>query len=226
MCHWIGGHWTAGQAVCRKHGCHRGKIPSHRLHAIAFDGLVVVMEDMVVYKDNALVFKLSDVVNLYKTRLEQLGATVTNRIHTTRLKDRLLAVLSDLRAHSQGRGWDQDTRFTFDGVLQAHSQKYSVTPSLLAQMNMILDVANIKHQTRLANTSTTTVVLILLQLLLFNSVKHAWSVESTSVRHSCKVLWVGFGVLSCGLDSFRVVILWIGVIYFKSKIYAQSPPVI
>ena len=62
------------------------------------------MEDMVAYKDNALVFKLSDVANLYKTRLEQLGATVTNRIHTTRLKDRLLAVLSDLRAHSQGRG--------------------------------------------------------------------------------------------------------------------------
>jgi hypothetical protein len=61
------------------------------------------MEDMVAYKDNALVFKLSDVANLYKTRLEQLGATVTNRIHTTRLKDRLLAVLSDLRAHSQGR---------------------------------------------------------------------------------------------------------------------------
>ena len=54
-------------------------------------------------EDNAPVFKLSDVADLYKTRLEQLGVMVTNRLHTTGLKDRLLSVLPDLRAHSQGR---------------------------------------------------------------------------------------------------------------------------
>ena len=47
---------------------------------------------------------------LYKTRLEQVGAMVTNRIHTTRLKDRLLSVLPDLIAHSQGR----DTLLLFE----------------------------------------------------------------------------------------------------------------
>ncbi|KAG0729102.1 hypothetical protein GWK47_003575 [Chionoecetes opilio] len=46
-----------------------------RLHGIAFVELVVFMEDMHADEDNAPVFKLSDVANLYKTRLEQLGAT-------------------------------------------------------------------------------------------------------------------------------------------------------
>ncbi|KAG0717679.1 hypothetical protein GWK47_053917 [Chionoecetes opilio] len=41
-----------------------------RLHGIAFAELVVFMEDMHADEDNALVFKLSDVANLYKTRLE------------------------------------------------------------------------------------------------------------------------------------------------------------
>ncbi|KAG0712265.1 hypothetical protein GWK47_018882 [Chionoecetes opilio] len=45
------------------------------------------------------------------------------------------------------------TRFTLDRF-HADCQKDSVTPSLLALVNMILDGANIKHQTKLANTST------------------------------------------------------------------------
>ena len=97
------------------HNCHRALYnnirPSAlkdedegRLHGIiVFAELVVFMEDMHAYEDNAPVFTLSDVANLYKTRLEQLGAMVTNIIHTTRLKDILLSVLPDLRAHSQGR---------------------------------------------------------------------------------------------------------------------------
>ncbi|KAK3878932.1 hypothetical protein Pcinc_016475 [Petrolisthes cinctipes] len=154
----------------------------NRLHGIAFAELVVFMEEIHADEDNAPVFKLSDVANLYKMRLEQLGASVTNRIHTTRLKDRLRFVLPDLRAHSQGRdtllmfendispammkACDHDSdamhlvraaqivhtemfenKFTFDGTFQADSQKDSVTPSLLAVVNMILNGANIKHQT-------------------------------------------------------------------------------
>ena len=51
----------------------------------------------------APVFKLTDNAQLYKVRLEQLGLSVEKRIHTTRLKKRLLSALPDLRAHSQGR---------------------------------------------------------------------------------------------------------------------------
>ena len=44
---------------------------------------------------------------MYKARLEQLDVSV---IHTSRLKTRLLAVIPDLQAHSQGR----DVLLTFD----------------------------------------------------------------------------------------------------------------
>ena len=67
------------------------------------------MEDMQNDDENAAVFKLSDMVHLYKVRLDQLGVKLGKRIHSTRLKDRLLSVFPDLKAHSQGR----ETLLTF-----------------------------------------------------------------------------------------------------------------
>ena len=61
------------------------------------------LEDMKSDEDSAPVFKLTDIAQLYKVRLEQLGLSEEKRIHTTRLKKRLLSALPDLRAHSQGR---------------------------------------------------------------------------------------------------------------------------
>ena len=40
---------------------------------------------------------------LYKDRLEHIGVTLDSRIHSTRLKDRLMAELSEFRAHLEGR---------------------------------------------------------------------------------------------------------------------------
>lgn len=192
-----------------------------RLHGIAFAELVAFMEDM--RSDGcAPVFKLADLADLYKTRLEQLGATVESRIHTTRLKLRLLSALPDLRAYSKGRDMlltftedigdavqkacahDSDadalhlvraaqvvrkemfdTKFTFDGSFHPGCQKEAVPSSLLALVNMIQDGANIKHQTHLLNTPSTTAALTVSQLLFFNSVKHARAEKSSrTVRHS------------------------------------------
>ena len=78
------------------------------LHGIAFAELVAYMEDM-YDEENAPVFKLADMVSLYKNRLQQLGVTVDNRIHSTWLKIRLLSAIPDLTAHAQGR----ETLLTF-----------------------------------------------------------------------------------------------------------------
>ena len=51
----------------------------------------------------APVFKLTDLVNLYSTRLKQLGTHVTGRIHSTKLKNRILNYFPDMDAHKQGR---------------------------------------------------------------------------------------------------------------------------
>lgn len=78
-----------------------------------------------------------------------------------------------------------DTRFNFDGSFHPNCQKESVPPSLLALVNMILDGANIKHQTQLVETATTTAALTVSQLLVFNTVKHTRAAKpSGSVRHS------------------------------------------
>ena len=51
----------------------------------------------------APVFKLTDLVNLYSTRLKQLGTDVDGRIHSTKLKDRILSYFPDMEAHKKGR---------------------------------------------------------------------------------------------------------------------------
>ena len=72
------------------------------LHGIAFAELVAYIEDM-RDEESVSVFKLTDMVSLCKKRLQQLGVTVDNRIHSMRLKIRLLSALPDLTAHVQGR---------------------------------------------------------------------------------------------------------------------------
>ena len=73
------------------------------LHGIAFAELVAFMEDFRMEKGITPVFKLADLAHLYKTRLEQLGVVIEGRVHTSRLKLRLLSVFPDLTAHLQGR---------------------------------------------------------------------------------------------------------------------------
>ena len=65
------------------------------------------MEDL--HKEES-VAKLKDLAQMYTIRLKQLGVTTENRIHTSRLKNRLLSVIADLKACSQGR----DVILSFD----------------------------------------------------------------------------------------------------------------
>ena len=70
---------------------------------IAFAELVSYTEDSRMYALVALVFKLTDLVNLFSTRLKQLGTDVVGRIHSTKLKDRILSNFLDMEAHKKGR---------------------------------------------------------------------------------------------------------------------------
>ena len=72
-------------------------------HGIAFAGLISYIEEVCMDSLVALVFKLTDLVNLYRTRLEQLGTHITGRIHSTKLKNRILSYFPDMNAHTRGR---------------------------------------------------------------------------------------------------------------------------
>ena len=69
-----------------------------------FAGLVSYIEE--VRKDSLIapVFKLSDLVSLYTSRLEQLGTYTTGHVHSTKLKNTILSYFPDMTAHQQGRG--------------------------------------------------------------------------------------------------------------------------
>ena len=73
------------------------------IHGIAFAQLVSYMEESRKEEDTAPVFQLAGLVDMYTTRLKQLGVSVDNRIHSTILKMRLLASFPDLTAHTGGR---------------------------------------------------------------------------------------------------------------------------
>ena len=70
------------------------------MHGIAFAELVVFLGNE-SRDENSLpaVFRLRDFVKLYKDRLGHIKVTLDSRIHSTRLKDRLMAEVSEFRAH-------------------------------------------------------------------------------------------------------------------------------
>ena len=72
-------------------------------HGLAFASLLSYIEDIKASDDVAPIFKMTDLADLYDSRLKQLGTNMGNRIHTTKLKNRILAYFPDLEAHKQGR---------------------------------------------------------------------------------------------------------------------------
>ena len=72
------------------------------LHGIAFAELVAYMEDFCMEESISPVFKQADLVNLYQTRLEELGGRTRSHVHTSMLKLRLLSAFPDIKAYMQG----------------------------------------------------------------------------------------------------------------------------
>ena len=67
--------------------------------AIAFAELVAYVEDVREAGERPTL-KLSDLAALYKSRMEQLGSNPEKRVNSTRLKEKLLAQIPGLEAHS------------------------------------------------------------------------------------------------------------------------------
>ena len=63
-----------------------------QLHGIAFSEVVTYIEEMAMYtSEKKFVFKLLDLNKLYCQHLKELGMEVQGRIHSTRLKNRILS---------------------------------------------------------------------------------------------------------------------------------------
>ena len=59
--------------------------------------------DFAESEEKEVIFKLSELVKLYIRRLRELNIKVTTRVHSTRLKERILSQFEDIHAHPKGR---------------------------------------------------------------------------------------------------------------------------
>ena len=71
------------------------------LEGLALAQLVSFIEE--TRHKETTIFKLCDLVRMYSSRLQQLGANVPSKINSTRLKDRLVSIIPDLRPYTEGR---------------------------------------------------------------------------------------------------------------------------
>ena len=74
-----------------------------QLESIAFAELVIIIEDYWSEIYVMPIHKLVDLSNMYTSRLKQLGVNIIGRTHTSRLKERILAVVPELEEHKHGR---------------------------------------------------------------------------------------------------------------------------
>ena len=79
------------------------KTNEREVSGIVFAELVLYIEEARLDEKTAHVFKLANLVELYQYRMQQLGVKLDTRVHSTRLKHRLLAQFPDMRAHTKGR---------------------------------------------------------------------------------------------------------------------------
>ena len=152
------------------------------------------MEDIHSDEDIAPTYKLMDMAQLYRARLEQLAGI--SEWHWTSPQQGLSLRQWNhalVRVAQAVRKDMFDAEFSFNGSFPTVCQRNAVPSSLLALVHMILDGANSKHHTQLVHTTTTTAVLSISQLLVFNmdetcSHQHittaAKRLHSPSISHS------------------------------------------
>ena len=74
------------------------------IYPLVFSELLAYIVETKISTDEPVVFKLADLVSLYKQRLEQFGiGSSESDTHPTRLKEKLLAEIPELEAHRSGR---------------------------------------------------------------------------------------------------------------------------
>ena len=79
------------------------------MHGIAFAELVSYIESYMESKVARPVFEMGDLKNLYISRLSERGEMP---VHTTRLKNRILAAVPDLRSHTAGMFYFRMTKIS------------------------------------------------------------------------------------------------------------------
>ena len=118
------------------------------------------------------VFRLAEPVGKYTSRLKQLGGKKPARIHTTRLKDRILSQISALEEHKQGRDvffWPSEM------VLPTHCRKLARNTGLKKQCTLPKPQALCAKKCSHRNTNLTD---LLKRMARWTPFHHLWYLSS------------------------------------------------
>ena len=73
------------------------------IHGVVLAELVAYIEETKLQESVLPVFKLADLSRLYTKRMEEQDVKVEGRVHSTRLKQRILSQIPDMQAVKEGR---------------------------------------------------------------------------------------------------------------------------
>ena len=120
----------------------KGSGNSMQSESIALVELTSYLEEMKCVDGKYILFRLVDLMKLYRGRLTQLGGDSMKRPNSTHTKNKLLERLPQLEEHSSIR----EVVLSFNGTLV--NDQYKNSPKSLASlMQMILAGTNIQNQT-------------------------------------------------------------------------------
>ena len=108
---------------------------------IALAELVSFLDKCRSDPDENTVFKLSELSRMYTLRLEQMGVDISQRVHNTRLKERLMQQCPDLTSYKDGREVLVAFREDVAAVLKNASEKNTDSEAMV-----IAKAANIVRQ--------------------------------------------------------------------------------
>ena len=98
-----------------------------QLHGIAFSEVVTYIDEMTIYSpEKKFVFKLSDLNKLYCKRLKELGLYMQGRVHSTRLKNRILSHFPGMKSYADDGevlGSSLSTNYDDEGFILAGAAK-------------------------------------------------------------------------------------------------------
>ena len=118
-------------------------------HGIVLAELISYIEESRAESKSVLVFKMTKLSEMYTSRLKQLGIVQPGALHSTRLKDRILASIPSLRAYKQGR----DTLLAFDSDIGTALQQVCEDDKD-TNANYLAKAATIVRKKMLATKST------------------------------------------------------------------------
>ena len=108
------------------------------ISSIALAELVLHIEECHLEDETAPVFRLADLVSLYKSRMEVYGVALDYRVNSTRLKERLMSRIPSLRAQNRGRdillAFDEDFGEALNKACQQDSDSDAIHLARAAQI--------------------------------------------------------------------------------------------